>query len=123
MLNEYKEDQDEKAISEEGEQSDEAPELITSRDDFDAMVNDFLDNYEILGRKLKPKLEGETGVEKLDNLRHAMGHDERVRIADGEDELEDVLFTSDNENEKDRWDCETILSTLRVSFSWRVFSP
>lgn len=119
MLKEYKEEQYEDTILEEEEQSDEVPELITSRDDFNSMVKEFLNDYEILGRKMKPKLEGETGVEKLDSLRRAMGHDERMRITDGEDETEDVL-PSDDENQKDKWDCETILCMLHVSSSRQV---
>jgi protein LTV1 len=98
------------------ELSDEAPELITSRGDFAAMMDDFMDNYELLGRKLKPILPGDSGPEKLDTLRRAMGQDERVRIrsADDDDEEElddDALFAQYHAPEKeDRWDCETILS-------------
>ena len=112
ILKEYKEDGEEET-ADDGNQSDEAPELITSREDFDSMVNEFLNDFEILGRKLKPKLEGESGIEKLDVLRRAMGQDERVRIVDGgEDDNDDDLFPSDDEDKKDRWDCETILSEL-----------
>ncbi|KAF8910048.1 Low temperature viability protein-domain-containing protein [Gymnopilus junonius] len=85
---------------------DEAPELITSRDDFDSMVNTFLNDFEILGRKMKPRLEGESGVEKLDILRRAMGQDDRVRVTN-----EDEQDIDDDEDKKDRWDCETILTT------------
>ncbi|KAH7906472.1 Low temperature viability protein-domain-containing protein [Hygrophoropsis aurantiaca] len=97
--------------------SDEAPDLITSREDFEAMMDDFLDNYEILGRKLKAVLPGDTGAEKLETLRRTMGQDERVRIAAGdsdEDTDDEKLFAAyhaADENKKDRWDCETILST------------
>lgn len=91
---------------------DQAPELITSRADFDSMVNTFLNNFEILGRKMKPRLEGESGVEKLDILRRAMGQDERVRVTNGdeEDEVDDAELFPDEGDKKDRWDCETILS-------------
>ncbi|KAG6333743.1 hypothetical protein ID866_5344 [Astraeus odoratus] len=96
--------------------SDEAPELITSREDFAAMVDDFMDNYELVGRKLKPVLEGSSAVDKLDTLRRAMGQDERVRIsmaeADDEEGDDERLFASYHANEKeDRWDCETVLTT------------
>jgi len=94
--------------------SDEAPELITSREDFEALLSE-LDNYEILGRKLKPVLEGETGAQKLEVLRRAMGQDERVRLMmDGEDEGPDdaeIFAPFGGEDKKDRWDCETILTT------------
>ncbi|KAG2076802.1 cytoplasmic protein [Suillus decipiens] len=98
------------------ELSDEAPELVTSREDFEAMMDDFMDNYELLGRKLKPVLPGDSGTEKLNTLRQAMGQDERVRIRsadDDEDEVDDDrLFAGYNAAEKeDTWDCETVLTT------------
>ncbi|KAG1771304.1 Low temperature viability protein-domain-containing protein [Suillus occidentalis] len=98
------------------ELSDEAPELVTSREDFEAMMDDFMDNYELLGRKLKPVLPGDSGPEKLNTLRQAMGQDERVRIRsadDDDDELgDDRLFDGYNAAEKeDTWDCETVLTT------------
>ncbi|KAF7307414.1 hypothetical protein MIND_00535800 [Mycena indigotica] len=96
----------------EEEDDDEAPQLITSRDDFESMMDEFLNDYEILGRKMKPKLEGDDGAAKLETLRRAMGQDERVRIESGEvDEVEDILMPLDIDDRKDRWDCETILTT------------
>ncbi|TFK77525.1 Low temperature viability protein [Pluteus cervinus] len=108
----YHEDEDEEPEHEDAEDSDEAPELITSREDFNSMVNEFLNDFEVLGRKLKPKLEGETGADKLETIRRALGQDERVRVAsaDPEDD-QDILVPKDIDEEKDRWDCETILST------------
>ncbi|OJA15960.1 putative protein 45 [Rhizopogon vesiculosus] len=73
------------------ELSDEAPELITSREDFEAMMDDFMDNYELLGRKLKPVLPGDSGPEKLNTLRRAMGQDERVRIRSADDDEDEQL--------------------------------
>ena len=109
ILKVYNEDQDEDEVNSHHD-SDEAPELITSREDFSSMVNNFLNDFEIVGRKMKPKLEGESGPEKLDVLRRAMGQDERVRISnDGNEDDNDDLFSSDEEDKKDRWDCETIL--------------
>ncbi|CCM03778.1 uncharacterized protein FIBRA_05925 [Fibroporia radiculosa] len=92
------------------EASDEAPELITSREDFDTIMNEFLDNYEILGGKMRPILAGETATDKLDTMRKALG---AVHLRDlGEDsEEEDILMPSDVDAKKDRWDCETILTT------------
>lgn len=94
--------------------SDTAPDLITTREDFEAMMDDFLDNYELLGRKMKPVLAGDNGAEKLSTLRMAMGQDERVRIEqNGDEESGDEMLTPYGEAEKkDRWDCETILSKL-----------
>lgn len=90
---------------------DEAPGLITSREDFKAMVNEFLYDYEILGRKMKPKLEGDTATDKLDTIRRALVQDDHVRVRDHEDDdAQDVMALETGEKE-DRWDCETILST------------
>ena len=93
--------------------SDEAPDLITSRDDFKAMMDDFLDNYELLRHKMKPVLPGDTGLEKLDTFRRALGQDERVRIgyAEGEDDDEQITMPFEANDKRGRWDCETILST------------
>ena len=112
ILKQYNEDNDnEEDLSGEDSDTDEAPELITSREDFDSMVKEFLNDFEILGRKMKPKLEGESGVDKLDSLRRAMGQDERVRVEDDDkEENYDDLLLSEDEDKKDRWDCETILS-------------
>jgi len=113
MLKEYRDERDDQDdISNDGEQSAEVPELITSRNDFDSMVNDFLSNYEILGRKMKMKLEGGTGPEKLNILRQTMGQGRHDQIADLESEEDgEDIFRTDQENEKAKWDCETILTT------------
>ncbi|KAK0505752.1 Low temperature viability protein-domain-containing protein [Armillaria luteobubalina] len=98
--------------------SDEAPELITARDDFSSMMDEFLNDYEILGRKMKPKLEGDSGAEKLETLRRAMGQDQRVKesYSDDDDTPEEDLFLQLEEDKKDRWDCETILSKRHYTF-------
>ncbi|KAG8960886.1 hypothetical protein FRC00_013895 [Tulasnella sp. 408] len=114
------------------EDSDEAPDLITTRDDFDGILNEFLNDYEIVGHQLEPVLEGQTGLEKLETLRKAIAG---VDLTDASDEsklarqkilkivkmqeskrrqaMDEVLIVpeGEDEDEKDRWDCETILST------------
>ncbi|KAF5384949.1 hypothetical protein D9615_001147 [Tricholomella constricta] len=111
IIKQYNEEED--TPEEDGNDSDEAPELITSREDFESMMDEFLNDYEILGRKMKLKLAGETGAEKLDTIRRAMGQDERVRIGNLEDseDDDDILMPLDVDDKKDRWDCETILTT------------
>ncbi|KAJ4485638.1 Low temperature viability protein-domain-containing protein [Lentinula aciculospora] len=119
MLKQYNEDEDEndeEVPLSDDEDDDEAPQLITSREDFGSMMDEFLNDYEILGRKMRHKLDGDTGAQKLDTLRRAMGQDERVRetLADTEDrdeEEEDNEFLRIDEEKQDRWDCETILTT------------
>ncbi|KAF8831918.1 Low temperature viability protein-domain-containing protein [Lentinula edodes] len=115
QYNDEEEDEDDEASFLSDEDNDEAPQLITSREDFGSMMDEFLNDYEILGRKMKPKLDGDTGAEKLDTLRRAMGQDERIRgsLADAEDRDndDDNEFLRIDEEKKDRWDCETILTT------------
>jgi protein LTV1 len=114
MLREYGDEDEEGDMDEEQSQineedSDEAPDLITSRDDFDGMINEFLNDYEILGRKLRPKLEGDTGAEKLDTFRRALG-EATIREGADEEDNDDPQFYFEENDKKDRWDCETILS-------------
>ncbi|KAJ7654726.1 Low temperature viability protein-domain-containing protein [Mycena rosella] len=113
ILKEYDEDEESEPSEDDLDDDDDAPELITTREDFESMMDEFLDDYEILGRKLKPKLEGDSGADKLKTLRMAMGQDERVRVerAGEEDEADDILMPFDIDDRKDRWDCETILTT------------
>ncbi|TFK17375.1 Low temperature viability protein [Coprinopsis marcescibilis] len=113
MLKQYgdEEGDEEPRPDSEDDESDEAPELITSRDDFDGMISEFLNDYEILGRKLRPKLEGETGAEKLDTFRRAIGRDTDVTALEDDDSEENQFQYIEEEVKKDRWDCETVLST------------
>lgn len=107
MLKQYDEIPDDDEIE---NSDDEAPELQPSREDFSTMVNEFLDDFEILGRKMQPKLAGGTGAEKLDTLRKAMGQDDRVRNSSTDNDDDVVSDIEEQESKKDRWDCETILS-------------
>lgn len=69
---------------------------------------------------MRPTLEGATGVDKLDTIRRALGD---VRI-DGKEYEEGDTWNNDNtvpmpidvDEEKERWDCETILCIF-ISFS------
>ncbi|KAL5534023.1 hypothetical protein ACEPAG_483 [Sanghuangporus baumii] len=107
---EYESDEDEET----SDDSDEAPELITSREDFNAIMDDFLDNYEILGGKMRPVLPGETVVEKLGTIRQSLkeiGYDAHALLREEEDVSDDDAFENIVEEKKEQWDCETILST------------
>ena len=74
------------------------------------MMNEFLDNYEIVGGKMKPVLAGDTAVDKLATIRKALG-EAKIRDDDDDDDNEDdILMPVDIDEPKDRWDCETILS-------------
>ena len=74
-------------------------------------MDDFLDNYEVLGGKLKPVLPGETPTEKLAVLRQSL----REEHFNSKDDLEmNVMDRAElfEEDDEERWDCETILSML-----------
>jgi protein LTV1 len=110
MEKEYAEDEETEDAEDD---DDEAPDLITSREDFEQMMDQFLDNYEILGGKMKPKLEGDSAIEKLNTLRRAMRNDSSIQVYDAENSNDqDILVPVDVDDVKDRWDCETILCKL-----------
>ena len=71
-------------------------------------MNEFLGPYEILGGKVKPRLEGDTNIEKLDTIRKALGP-VTIRDYDEKDDR-DIPIPVDIDDVKDTWDCETILS-------------
>lgn len=102
-----------------------APEV--SREDFDAIMDDFLDNYEVVGNRMRAAL-GTTalsGPEKLSVLRAALQDGEegptteenRARILDIERRIEmgtykdikEDLDRREVEPDKNKWDVETIL--------------
>jgi protein LTV1 len=121
---EFEEEDDETT----SQDSDEAPELIASREDFESIMNEFMGKYEVVGRKIKPILEGDSGADKLNTLRRAMGHDDDrilvendggIDVAAGE---EDVWAQYDDDPKKDRWDCETILSKPPGCYFGLIFS-
>lgn len=46
---------------------------MVTREDFDSILDDFLDKYEVVGKKMVPKLEGDTSEAKLETIRQALG--------------------------------------------------
>lgn len=103
-----------------------APEI--SRDDFDAIMDDFLDNYEVVGRRMREALGGTalSGPEKLRVLRSALEDGEegpsreenRRRILDLERRIETGEYKDVKEGidrrevvPEHKWDVETILCT------------
>jgi protein LTV1 len=89
-------------------------------------MDDFLENYEVVGRKYRPALGGVglTGAEKLAVLRSAvevgddgLGKEENrrrileiERLGRGRGIIEEREKVSREEKEGDKWDVETILS-------------
>lgn len=106
------------------EDEDEYDEdALEERNDFDAILDDFLEKYEIVGRKMMPKLEGDTTEKQLDTIREQLAN---ARLSDNEeDDKWSIVSTKRSEKEtmeeveiwerpvKDRevWDCESVLST------------
>ncbi|KAI0756547.1 Low temperature viability protein-domain-containing protein [Daedaleopsis nitida] len=89
---------------------DEAPDLIASRADFDSMMDEFLDKYEVIAGKMRPTLPG-SATEKLDTVRKALGEAKIRDAEESESDDGDILMPLDVDDKKDRWDCETILTT------------
>ena len=59
---------------------------------------------------MKPRLAGDTNIEKLDTIRRALGP---VTIRDYDEKDDgDIPMPVDIDDVKDTWDCETILSRL-----------
>ncbi|KAG0204372.1 hypothetical protein BGX28_003692 [Mortierella sp. GBA30] len=99
------------------------------RKDFDSILDDFLDKFEIVGSKMVPRLEGATSENKLTTIRNALlvdeGEEERsVATTIGgtkrptkknldEDMATELQtdFRSRAERMRDNWDVQTILST------------
>jgi len=94
--------------------ADSEPPLLNAREDFDAVMSGFI-QLELVGNKLAPSLEGDTPTDKLDTVRKALVVDndaarrqallDRAYVDDTR-----VPMPVDIDAEKERWDCETILS-------------
>lgn len=90
---------------------------MEDRADFDSILDDFLDKYEIVGRKMKPKLEGDTSGEKLDTLRQSLGairlseEDEEDKPKSRKDQVDHVDIWERPVKQRETWDCQTVLST------------
>jgi protein LTV1 len=99
-----------------------------SREDFDNILDDFLEKYEVVGSKYRPALGGTglTGVEKLAVLRAAV--DDEVEGLGKEENTRRILEfermergvkapkekrerVKDEGNDEEKWDVESILCT------------
>ncbi|KAJ9104316.1 hypothetical protein QFC19_003956 [Naganishia cerealis] len=113
---------------------EEEPSL--SREDMEEIMDEFLDEFEIVGNKMLPKVGGDTPAENLEIMRKTlMGLDLegsgpadagnqatddadyirkrflRVKEEDEEEEQDKIPMLHIVGDKKDRWDAETILST------------
>lgn len=106
---EYADDDDESEY-ESGEEKEE-------RADFDAILDDFLEKYEIVGRKMQPKMEGITSAAKLDTVRQGLLkthiHEEeerepRARLTQAS--LQPRLERPEMKK-RETWDVQSVIST------------
>ncbi|KAI8605661.1 Low temperature viability protein [Dissophora ornata] len=121
---EYEED----SLDEDDEDQPQDFKAEELRKDFDSILDDFLDKFEIVGSKMVPRLEGATSQNKLTTIRNALlveeGEEEKsVATTVGgtrrpkkalEDDMATELqtdFRSRAERLRDGWDVQTILST------------
>lgn len=104
---------------------------ISTRTDFENVMDDFLQSYELTGKKMQQVLEGSTGTDKLDTTRDALLDEDKTReeskkelLKTGmriieesnartrkqdDEELNEMLKA--NEKKRTPWDCQTILTT------------
>ncbi len=119
------------------------PEL--SRDDMEAIMDDFLEKFEVVGKKMVPILPGESGADKFGVLRRALvgleidgeGPTTSSMSKEEADYIRQRFLREDDEGkkvkeempmreiigkDKDRWDCETILSEWTVDEAFATAS-
>lgn len=101
------------------------------REDFEGILDDFLDNYEVVGNRMQPVLGGFglTGAEKLQILRANMLEEDdgavdvareelrrKIHAGEGRKEVkEPILMPTMVHDKKDKWDVETILCEFIVA--------
>ncbi|CAO3641707.1 unnamed protein product [Cunninghamella blakesleeana] len=96
-------------------------DISKERADFEAILDDFLDNYEVVGNKIAPKLEGENSVQKLDTIRKTLDRIHIKEEVEDEDEEKakkqrsksnlDDPWARPEQRKKATWDCQSVLST------------
>ncbi|KAI9501282.1 Low temperature viability protein-domain-containing protein [Coemansia spiralis] len=109
--------------------SDGNPKPISSRPDFESVMNEFLADYELTGKRMQVVVEGGTGAGKLSTFRNAMFdasktteenkkkllqvglqqiEESNAKTKEMEEAEFDELF---KEKKRTPWDCQTILTT------------
>ncbi|KAJ2367741.1 Protein ltv1 [Coemansia sp. RSA 2610] len=98
---------------------------ISSRADFESVLNEFLNDYELTGKKMQPVLAGGSGAGKLDKYRDGLAEDalsrravvqagERISAesaAKSKEQDDAEIAEMFREKERTPWDCQSILST------------
>jgi protein LTV1 len=119
-----------------------------TREDMEEIMDEFLDEFEIVGNKMLPKVGGDTPAENLDIMRRALvgldlegsgpaDSDKQTAKSEAdyirkrflraqeedEDEHDKMPVLSIVGDKKDRWDAETILSRYpRISFAAQLLT-
>ncbi|KAK4518256.1 uncharacterized protein ATC70_001608 [Mucor velutinosus] len=111
---EYADDDDESEY-------DSNAEDLEERADFDAILDEFLEKYEIVGKKMQPKLEGETSAAKLDSMRQGL-----IKPSVVEEEKKEMERTTRQkltqsalepklerpvQRQRETWDVQSVIST------------
>jgi protein LTV1 len=121
---EYASSSDEEGSFDEEDEMDELATPPVPREDFDSIMDDFLSHFEVLGGKMKPVLPGDTPAEKLDTIRKELIVDEFNESRKGYEgrkrKTKEVEYlTVKPEDEKERWDVETVLCECCNSYKSR----
>ncbi|KAI7868455.1 hypothetical protein BDF14DRAFT_1793395 [Spinellus fusiger] len=108
---------EEEYMNDDDEEEDEFGE---ERADFDDILDDFLDKYEVVGKKMQFKLDGDTS-EQLATIRQALTvthlseHNESILTAKVKEPKKDTngenLWSRPVQRERAAWDCQSVLST------------
>ncbi|KAL9555533.1 hypothetical protein MBANPS3_002318 [Mucor bainieri] len=111
---EYADDDDESEY-------DSNAEDLEERADFDAILDEFLEKYEIVGKKMQPKLEGDTSAAKLDSMRQGL-----IKPSVAEEEKKEMERTTRQkltqsalepklerpvQRQRETWDVQSVIST------------
>ncbi|GAN03226.1 low temperature viability protein [Mucor ambiguus] len=111
---EYADDDDESEY-------DSNAEDLEERADFDAILDEFLEKYEIVGKKMQPKLEGETSAAKLDSMRQGL-----IKPSVAEEEKKELERSTRQkltqsalepklerpvQRQRETWDVQSVIST------------
>lgn len=93
-------------------------EELEERQDFDAILDEFLEKYEIVGRKMEEKLEGESSAAQLDAVRQQLLKThikEEVEENDGKPKKAKKTYQPSLERpmqkQRETWDVQSVIST------------
>ncbi|KAJ1776850.1 Protein ltv1 [Coemansia sp. RSA 2167] len=98
---------------------------LSTRADFESVLNEFLNDYELTGKKMQAVVEGGTGAGKLGTYRDGLAGGEESRkavVRAAERILDEAAAKTDEQDaaevaamfqpkERTAWDCQSILST------------